>query len=71
MADIEIYTRAWCPYCAKAKALLRAKGLEWRELDVTHNERLQREMFERSGHHSVPRSSSTANSSAGTTTSLA
>ena len=54
MTDIQIYTRAWCPYCAKAKALLRAKGLEWRELDVTHNKQLQREMFERSEHHSVP-----------------
>lgn len=54
MTDIQIYTRAWCPYCAKAKALLRAKGLEWRELDVTHNKPRQREMLERSGHQSVP-----------------
>jgi alkyl hydroperoxide reductase subunit F len=54
VTDIQIYTRAWCPYCAKAKALLRAKGLEWRELDVTHNKPRQREMLERSGHQSVP-----------------
>ena len=38
-ADILIYTKQWCPYCAKAKALLRAKDLEWRELDVTFDER--------------------------------
>jgi len=53
-ADILIYTKQWCPYCSKAKALLRAKGLEWRELDVTFDERLQREMVERSGRRSVP-----------------
>ena len=53
-ADILIYTKQWCPYCAKAKALLRAKGLEWRELDVTFDERLQQEMVERSGRRSVP-----------------
>ena len=53
-AEILIYTKQWCPYCAKAKALLRAKGLEWRELDVTFDERLQREMVERSGRRSVP-----------------
>jgi len=53
-ADILIYTKQWCPYCAKAKALLRAKDLEWRELDVTFDERLQQEMVERSGRRSVP-----------------
>jgi alkyl hydroperoxide reductase subunit F len=53
-ADILIYTKQWCPYCAKAKALLRAKGLEWRERDVTFDERLQQEMVERSGRRSVP-----------------
>ena len=53
-ADILIYTKQWCPFCAKAKALLRAKGLEWRELDVTFDELLQQEMVERSGRRSVP-----------------
>jgi alkyl hydroperoxide reductase subunit F len=54
VADIEIYTRAWCPYCARAKALLRAKELAWRELDVTRDKQLQHDMLERSGHQSVP-----------------
>ncbi|MCX6373822.1 MAG: glutaredoxin 3 [Actinobacteria bacterium] len=53
-ADILIYTKQWCPYCATAKALLRSKGLEWRELDVTFDEYLQQEMVERSGRRSVP-----------------
>ena len=53
-ADILIYTKQWCPYCAKAKALLRAKNVTWREIDVTSDERLQEEMVERSGRRSVP-----------------
>jgi alkyl hydroperoxide reductase subunit F len=53
-ADILIYTKQWCPFCAKTKALLRAKNLKWRELDVTFDERLQQEMVERSGRRSVP-----------------
>jgi len=52
--DILMYTRQWCPFCAKAKALLHAKGLEWRERDVTTDEALQQEMVERSGRRSVP-----------------
>jgi alkyl hydroperoxide reductase subunit F len=52
--DILIYTKQWCPYCAKAMALLRAKGLQWTERDITVDERLQQEMVERSGRRSVP-----------------
>ena len=52
--DIVMYTRQWCPFCAKTTALLSAKGLEWSELDVTRDEALQAEMVERSGRRSVP-----------------
>ena len=38
MARIEIYTKQWCPYCLKAKALLRAKGIAYDEIDVTADE---------------------------------
>ncbi len=54
MARIEIYTKEWCPYCAKAKALLRAKGLSYEEIDVTSDEALQQEMVRRSGRRTVP-----------------
>ena len=52
--DILIYTKQWCPFCAKTKALLRAKGVDWDETDVTFDEALQLEMIERSGRRSVP-----------------
>ena len=35
MAKIEVYSKEWCPYCTKAKALLRSKQLEYQELDIT------------------------------------
>lgn len=35
MARIEIYTKAFCPYCVRAKALLTDKGVDYREIDVT------------------------------------
>ena len=35
MARIEIYTKAFCPYCVRAKALLADKGADYREIDVT------------------------------------
>ena len=54
MARIEIYTKEWCPYCLKAKALLRAKDIAYDEIDVTADEPRQAEMVERSGMRSVP-----------------
>jgi NADH-dependent peroxiredoxin subunit F len=54
MADIQIYSTQWCPYCIKAKALLKAKDIAYRETDVTHDEVLQREMVERTGRYNVP-----------------
>lgn len=54
MATIEIYTKQWCPYCAKAKALLHSKGLSYNAIDVTEDETLQQEMVARSGRRTVP-----------------
>ena len=54
MANIELYSKEWCPYCAKAKALLKSKGLSYKELDVTTDETRQQEMVQRSGRRTVP-----------------
>jgi glutaredoxin 3 len=35
VAKVEIYTTSYCPYCMRAKALLRSKGVEFEEIDVT------------------------------------
>jgi glutaredoxin 3 len=49
MADIIIYTKDYCPYCVKAKNLLKRKGQAVQEIDITHDETLQKEMIEKSG----------------------
>lgn len=33
-SGIVIYTTLWCPYCARAKALLDAKGVAYEDIDV-------------------------------------
>jgi glutaredoxin 3 len=35
MSHVEIYTKAFCPYCARAKALLDRKGVAYDEHDIT------------------------------------
>ena len=54
MARVQMYSMEWCPYCAKAKALLGAKGIEYDEVDVTDDQEAALEMVERTGQQGVP-----------------
>ncbi len=54
MADIEIYTTPICPFCTRAKALLKKKGVAFAEVDVMRNPDKRTEMEHRSGGHTVP-----------------
>lgn len=47
MAKIEIYTKAFCGYCARAKALLDSKGAAYEEFDITMGGPKRAEMQER------------------------
>ncbi len=48
MAKVEIYTRDFCGYCTRAKELLRAKGVDFVEIDAGHDPDKRREMIQRS-----------------------
>ena len=55
MAQVEIYTKAFCGYCARAKALLRDKGVAFEEYDITMGGPKRDEMLGRSnGGTTVP-----------------
>jgi glutaredoxin 3 len=55
MARVEIYTKFGCPYCARAKALLAAKGVEYEEIDIGMYSARRQEMMDRSnGRYTVP-----------------
>ncbi len=54
MAHIEIYTKDWCLYCARAKALLNTKNVSYEEIDVTRDPEQEAEMVQRSGRRTVP-----------------
>ena len=53
MPAITMYTKDWCPYCDRAKRLLREKGQSWTEIDVEDSARRD-EMVRRSGRTTVP-----------------
>jgi len=55
MAKVVLYTTAFCGYCARAKALLEAKGVAFEEIDVTFSPDKRAEMKARAnGRSTVP-----------------
>lgn len=55
MAKVEIYTKAFCPYCSRAMRLLAAKGAEVEEIDITMGGSRRAEMLARAaGRTTVP-----------------
>lgn len=49
MPALTIYTTMFCPYCSRAKALLRSKGLDFQEIGVGMSPSKRAEMIARSG----------------------
>ena len=54
MANVEIYTKATCPYCHQAKALLTQKGVAFEEIPIDGDANKREEMIKRSGRTTVP-----------------
>ncbi|MDF2996751.1 MAG: grxC [Xanthobacteraceae bacterium] len=55
MSAVEIYTTSYCPYCHAAKDLLRRKGIEFSEINVTGDAEGRAAMTRRAnGRSSVP-----------------
>ncbi|MCB1614721.1 MAG: glutaredoxin 3 [Pseudomonadales bacterium] len=54
MPKIEIYTTSICPFCTRAKHLLKSKGLKFDETSVDFSSEKRQEMINRSGRRTVP-----------------
>ena len=55
MAKVEVYTTPFCPYCHRAKALLKRKQVTFEEFDVMMDAGRRAEMTRRAkGRRTVP-----------------
>ncbi|MFT4938772.1 MAG: glutaredoxin 3 [Paraglaciecola sp.] len=55
MSKVEIYTKGYCPFCHRAKALLERKGVTYKEIEIDVQPQLRDEMISRaSGAYTVP-----------------
>lgn len=55
MSEVTIYTKAYCPYCVRAKSVLDKKGVVYQEIRIDEQPELRPQMIERaSGRSTVP-----------------
>ncbi len=52
--DVHLYTTSWCPFCRRAKTLLKEKGVKWKELDIEADRDHRQAMTQASGRNTVP-----------------
>lgn len=51
---VQMYATGWCPYCERARQLLRQKNVDFEEIDVDARPEARAEMVARSGRRTVP-----------------
>ncbi len=49
-----MYTTDWCGFCVRAKALLDARGIDYREVDVDGDPAFRDKLLELTGNWTVP-----------------
>jgi glutaredoxin 3 len=54
MTPVTVYTRAYCPYCTRALALLEKKGVSVNLIDASGCPVKRQEMIQRSGRWTFP-----------------
>jgi glutaredoxin 3 len=54
MADVVIYTRPFCGFCARAISLLSQKGVAFTEIEAGMDPEKRQEMMQRSGRNTFP-----------------
>jgi glutaredoxin 3 len=54
IAEVKVYTTAICPYCTRAKALLKKRGVPYEEIDVTGDADKRAWLVKVSGMRTVP-----------------
>ncbi len=53
MAAVVLYTRSFCPYCLRAKALMQDKGVHFEEINLDEHPERRSEMIQRAGGRST------------------
>ncbi len=54
MKPVKVYSTSNCPYCQRAKNLLKQKGIAFQEIDLTYDEAARQSLQEKTGWMTLP-----------------
>ena len=54
MKKVEFYSADWCPFCLRAKALLKSRGIEVEEINVDRVPGFREKLVEMTGRMTIP-----------------
>lgn len=54
MLAVRVYSTLICPYCIRAKLLLRERGIPFEEIDVTGDHQARQWLVQATGRRTVP-----------------
>lgn len=52
--SVTLYSTRRCPHCVRAKSLLENKGISFKEIDLTDDEKTREDLTEKTGWMTVP-----------------
>lgn len=53
-AEVKMYTTPWCPYCIRAKKLLKSKGVVYEDQNVAYDGEMRAKLLAQTGSRTVP-----------------
>ncbi len=54
MKPVKVYLTQWCPYCQRARALLKHRGIPFEEIDVDGDTKTRTWLQQATGQRTVP-----------------
>jgi glutaredoxin 3 len=54
MTPVTVYSTTWCPWCDRAKALLKARGIDYDNVNIDTQPNFRQKLVELTGGYTVP-----------------
>ena len=54
MTPVTVYSTTWCPWCDRAKALLKARGIAYDNVNIDEQPNFRQKLLDLTGGYTVP-----------------